>query len=344
LRVAIIGAGIIGLYSAYHLLKEGFEVDIYEARYKIGYSASTQNPGLLNVIQNPFNSFKTRLMLKGLKLHRKYSEDIGYNIMDAKLVLVYRRLSHRMLSPLIPLYMRRYGVTFNRIDGDTLKKIYYEINPIFKGAFVIDGYGIVNPHELLDKLSRRVVELGGRIYFNKKIQRVEKEPILEGREYDYIVIAAGPYTADVARTIDPKPPKQRFGKGIMVISSLNIDYIISEFNLFLSRYTKGGGVIPYYRGKWTIIGPDFSWIDTKEIYEVSRDEAEEAFSKYLYLLREEPEIIDYFCGVRIVNYPHNRWIIKKIGRYIIPYGIDSPGLTAAPALGEYITKNMIKAK
>lgn len=342
MRVAIIGAGVIGLYTAYHLLREGFEVDIYEARYKIGYSASTHNPGMLNVVQNPWGSFKTRLMLHGLKLHREYSQDIGYNIMDTRLVLVYRKISHRMLSPFIPLYMRRYGIKFERIDGDILRKKYYEVNPVFKGAFIIDGYGIVNPYELLDKLAGRVVELGGKIHFNRRIKRAEKEPVIDGVEYDYIVIAAGPYTADIARTIDPNPPRQRFGKGIMVISSLTIDYIISEFNLLLSRYTKGGGVIPYYRGRWTILGPDFSWIDTKEIYEVSREEAEEVFYKYVHLLRDVPEIIDYFCGVRIINYPHNRWIIRKIGRYIITYGIDSPGLTAAPAIGEYITKNFIK--
>ncbi len=342
MRVAVIGAGVIGLYTAYHLLKEGVEVDIYEARHKVGYSASTHNPGVLNVIQNPLGSFKTRLMLRGLELHREYSRDIGYNIMDTKLVLVYWRLGHRMISPLVPIYMKRYGIKFERIDGDTLKKKYYEVSPIFKGAFIVDGYGIVNPYEMLDRLASRVVELGGKIYFGRRIKRAESEPVIDGVEYDYIVIAAGPYTADIARTIDPNPPRQRFGKGIMVISSLSIDYIIAEFNVFLSKYTKGGAVIPYYRGRWTILGPDFRWIDTKEIYEVSREEAEEVFNSYVYLLRDKPEIIDYFCGVRIINYPGNRWIIRKIGRYIMTYGIDSPGLTASPAIGEYITRHLIK--
>ena len=341
MKVAIIGAGIVGLYTAYYMLKKGFEVDVYEARYKVGYSASTHNPGVLNVLQNPFGSFKTRLMLRGLELHRRFADDVGYNIVDTKLVLVYRRFSHRILSPLIPTYMKRYGIKLKRIGSDILRKRYYEVNPIFKGAFIVEGYGIVNPYEVLDRLAGKILELGGEIHYNKRIKRAEREAVIEGREYDYIVVAAGPYTVDIVKTVDPDPPRQRFGKGIMVISSVTIDYIISELNILLSRYTKGGGVIPYYRGRWSILGPDFSWIDTKEIYDVSREEAEETFRKFVYLLREEPEIIDYFSGVRIVNYPGNRWIIRRVGQYIIPYGIDSPGLTAAPAIGEYIVEKII---
>jgi len=341
LKIAVIGAGIVGLYTAYHLLKRGVDVDIYEARYKVGYSASTHNPGVLNVIQNPFNSFKTRMMIRGLELHRRFSEDIGYNILNTHLVLVYRRFEHRLISPFIPLYMKRYGVKMYRIDGDTLKKKYFEVNPSFSGAFIVEGYGIVNPYEMLDRLAQRISELGGKIYFNHRVKRVDKEPIIDGREYDYIVIAAGPHTNEISKSIDPEQPRQRFGMGIMVVTSLTIDYLISELKIIIPRYTKGGAITPYYRGRWTIFGPDFRWIDSKEVFEVDRDDAIEVFDKYKYLLRDEPEIIDYFCGVRIVNYPHNRWIIKRIGSYIIFYGIDSPGLTAAPALGEYVINKYI---
>ncbi len=342
LKIGIIGAGIIGLYTGYILLKEDYEVDIYEARHKVGYGASTLNPGVLNMLQHPFRSFKTKLMLEGNRLHRLYSEELGYNIMDVDLVMVYKDLIHRVISPLVPTYMRRYGIELRRIGEDDLKKNYPDVNPIYKGAFIVSGYGIVNPYEVLDRLVDGIRELGGRIFFNRRISRVMGEPVLEGVEYDYVVVSAGPYTLDITRNIDPKPPKQRFGKGVMVIVSCNLDYILNEFRVRRMRYTKGGAIIPYYKGKWCIIGPSFEWVDTKENVEVEREEAYRVYLEYVDLLRDMPEIIDYMAGVRIVNYPKDEWIIKKIDRFIIPYGIDSPGLTAAPALAKYIMDMMIK--
>ena len=128
----------------------------------------------------------------------------------------------------------------------------------------------------------------------------------------------------------------------MVIVSCNLDYMLNEFKVIRERYTKGGAIIPYYKGKWCIMGPSFEWVDVKEDVDANRDEALKVYMEHVKLLREPPEIVDFMAGVRIVNYPKDQWIIKKIDQYIIPYGIDSPGLTAAPALAKYIIERMIK--
>ncbi|PVU74108.1 hypothetical protein DDW07_00395, partial [Acidilobus sp. SCGC AC-742_E15] len=47
-RVAVIGAGLAGLWTAYHLARRGYEVTVYEKEYP-GYGASSRAAGILSL-------------------------------------------------------------------------------------------------------------------------------------------------------------------------------------------------------------------------------------------------------------------------------------------------------
>ena len=47
MRIAVIGAGIVGVTTAYELLCDGHEVTVYERRSSVGVEASFANAGVL---------------------------------------------------------------------------------------------------------------------------------------------------------------------------------------------------------------------------------------------------------------------------------------------------------
>jgi len=47
MKVAVIGGGLVGLFTAYYLLKEGVEVVIYDMEPRGGRRASENNAGLI---------------------------------------------------------------------------------------------------------------------------------------------------------------------------------------------------------------------------------------------------------------------------------------------------------
>jgi glycerol-3-phosphate dehydrogenase len=114
---------------------------------------------------------------------------------------------------------------------------------------------------------------------------------------------------------------------------------ITLFNLFdtLRNHTKGGGVIPTIDCN-SLIGPDAVETPLREDYSVSRESIDKIFNKQKGAIPtlSERDIIAYFSGTRASTYEED-FVVRK-GRWtkniLEAAGIQSPGLTAAPAIAE----------
>ncbi len=339
-RVAVVGAGAIGLYTALEALKRGHKVDVYEARTRVIDSASAKMPGLLMPIERPFESFKNKLVMAGFKEHLKLSEELGYNIRRINLILPYESRFLDKLMWIPKIYLKRYGVDLHILRGEKLFKKYPELNRKFVGGVEISGYGLIDPLDTLMRVQEAITDMGGGFYLGYKVPPITKEKLINGIEYDYVVVAAGPHTREVVRNVVP-PPRQRFGKGIYAVTSLEIDYIIRHFTVLGWRYTRGLGFAPYYKGVGSIFGATFSWTPAKEDYRLDYDSISMALKNGMDLVKEEPDIISVHCIPRVVNYPSNKWMIRIRDGVVATYGISTPGFTAAPAIAKYILDRLI---
>jgi len=338
-RIAVVGGGAIGLYTAYEALKRGYKVDLYEARPRIGDSASGRMPGLLMAIDRPFHSLKNRLVMWGMKLHRELSREIGYEIRDVELLLPYdSRLLDRLMW-IARLYMKYFGFDIEIVRGGDLRRRYPEINKRFIGAIRMEGFGIVDPLDVLLTLQERIVEMGGGIFLGYRVPPLH-DRVINGVEYDAVVVAAGPHTREIARNVDPKPPRQRFGKGIYAVTSLEIDYILLRFRVTGWKYTRGYGFAPYYKGIGSIFGATFSWAPAKEDYDADYSLVAQALTEGSDVVNDEPDIISVHCVPRVINYPRGDWIIRVRRGFALVYGVSTPGFTAAPAIARYILERL----
>lgn len=340
MRIAVIGGGIVGLYTAYIALLKGYEIDIYEKEMYLGAGASGHNAGVIHILQTPFSSIKGRLTLVGNKLHRVYSRNIGYRMVRVDAYLVSRSYIHKIIDPFLINYMSRYGILVDKVDVKHLRNYYSFLSNSIKTAIRVQGYYVVDPNEVLEKLSKAVRDMGGKIHYGVEVNKIDVQndsAYIDGDRFDYVIIAAGEGAARLAQSVGIDPPFQKFARGVMVRVNYLAGSILAEFRVLTrSKYTKGGGIIPTPSMDSNIIGPGFRWVDDPNDTNVTEEEVRELINRFNRIVDVDLEPIEVFAGVRIINYPNDDyiWILKK--PVIAIFGIDSPGFTAAPAIAEEI--------
>lgn len=339
-RIGIVGAGITGLTTAYYALKQGYDVTVYESMDRIGFGASGYNAGVIHVIQPPFNSVKSKLCLEGNRLYPGLAEEIGFKIRFMKAYLVYKGLIKYPISIFASIYLRRRGYKVRYVDKNVIRSGCKDVSRDVSGGLEVEGYAVVDPNEVLNKLYNYLIKHGVDIRLGDKVDSFSlnrgKISIYsrDEAEYDYVVVAAGASTRELCRYIDVNPPTQRFAKGVMTITKLDCDNIIARLELTSrNKYTKGGAVIPRVDEETVLFGPTFKWTSDPYDNSVYKHEAEDTVKAYRDLVDVDPEIISAYAGTRVINWPDDDFIIKFLyDRVAILYGIDSPGFTAAPAI------------
>ncbi len=328
-KVLVIGAGIVGLFTAYYLNNRGYEVEVIEKEGELGKGISGNNAGVLHLIQQPFNSIKSILAREGIKKYREVVDTLEIELYDTKLRIVGFTYLDRIYLNLIASVLGRNGFKVSKHDTRE-SGLPNTLNRGIKYYIEIDGYGIVEPKMVLERLSEYLESNGVDIKLSTTAYQDEK--------YSYIVVAAGPHTYSIGEKLGDDIPKHRYGLGVMIEVDITLDSIYALPPNPIRRYTKGGAAIPH-KG-YTLLGPGFKWVDNIEARPGERD-VEEVYKRFVRIFREPPKILSTSYGVRPINYPKDDFIIRKRGRYIFTYGIDSPGFTAAPAIG-IIIANMIR--
>jgi glycerol-3-phosphate dehydrogenase len=100
-------------------------------------------------------------------------------------------------------------------------------------------------------------------------------------------------------------------------------------------HSKGGGLVMTAHGN-LLVGPDAVETFERENYATSRDSIRASFAKFAHTspALKEGQIIAYFTGVRAPTYEEDFVVQKgrRVRNIVHLAGIQSPGLTAAPAI------------
>ncbi len=340
MKLGIIGAGIVGLQTAYHALKNNFDVTVYEQSSSLGYGASGHNAGVLHVLQPPFINRKARMAKKANPLYDKLSEELGFSVRRLPLFLVYRNTKEKTLALAVGAILKLLGYPVSRVARGEVLEECPDLTKSVNGALKVEGYGTVHPLEVLESLAKWVEEHGGSIRYSTKVVSVEdtgrKACIrsVDTREcFDKVVVTAGPGVREI---YSGYLPRIGFYKGVMVYTRLNCNAIIAPLiSKSRSKKTKGGGIIPLPDGR-VLLGPSFSETNDPWDTSVAPEEVLETVEIYVDLLSHEPDIQGYTAGTRAKNLSRDDFYIGKKGNIIVTAGIDSPGFTASPLIAREI--------
>ncbi len=341
MRIAIVGSGLKGLFTAYFLLKKGVNVDIYEALPKPGYGSSTKHPGIIHPILIGGDYVLNRLMQSSYEIYIRLSDEIGYQIKPLKLLLLLKNPFQNIMSRLLAYRLKMNGLEFERVSGEKLAKRYYDINPVYHGALLIDGYNLLDPYQLLDNLFRHVHNLGAKFIFNFRVKSLKDE--LSESDYKYIVFTPSSEFPRVSDNFIQNLPKIKIFRSIYLQTSFYHEYIISEYRPLKTFMVDYPSVIPHYRDDRGVVGPFISReysSDNMDI--VDREEIKRLYNQVKDMFNEKIEIIDYQTSPYVQIEDAREGLTRKVGKYIFEYDFDPFTLSIAPAIAwEAVNKYML---
>jgi glycerol-3-phosphate dehydrogenase len=366
-NVVIIGGGVVGCAIARALAARWSDVFVLEALPKIGMGTSTRNSGVIHSgIYYPPGSLKAKHCVRGNQLTYEFCAAHGVPHRNCeKLVVAGSPDETKDLSALMQ-NGRANGVEgLKLIDRDAIRK--REPQVAATHALLVPSTGILSSEELVKAYARVATDRGANIVTNAKVERLE--PLSDGIrvhsaageiETRCLVNSAGLFADEVAGLLGSKMAQHRIypvrGEYCELVRSRQdwVRGLVYPVPHQL-RMTLGVHLVKTVWGN-VLLGPTAHYIDDKNDYERNREPVEDFAEAAKQLLPELTvnDLVPSYTGIRAKLAPPpgasasaasakvmTDFIIERdpeFPRVVQLIGIESPGLTSAPAIAEHVER------
>jgi len=353
--VVIIGGGVIGVSIARELSRYSLKIILIEKEDDVAMGTSKGNSGIIHAGYNAdFRTLKGRLNIKSNPRFDKLCQDLKVRFKRiGSLVVGFTEEDLGKLKELKKNGEKNGIKNLEIIKGHKLFELEPNLNPQVRYALYAPSAGIVSPYKLTIALADNAVINGVKVLLETEAKdiRIEEKQVYgvvtdRGLIKTRVIInAAGLYTDEIAKTagysfkISPlKGEYQLFDKqwGNLV------SHIIFPIP---SKLSKGILVTPTVHGN-LLIGPNSCRVKEKDDLSTTRAGTREVYEGARKLIphlpRQDP--INSFSGLRADIEGRDDFVIeasKKIRGFINVAGIESPGLSSAPAIAEMVS-NILK--
>lgn len=354
---AIIGAGAVGLASAYALARRGQTVVVIEREARIGAGVSARNSEVIHAgLHYPTGSLKARLCVEGRRL--LYPFLAARNVSHAqcgKLIVATEAAEIPIVERLVEQAAINGVEGVRPISGAEAQALEPGLKAV--AALEVSVSGILDAAGYMLALRGEIEAHGGAVVLSAPFAGAS--PAREGylvRLADNgatsftarrLVNAAGLAAQACARLIDGFPPgripAQHLGKG----NYFALSGVKAPFSRLIYPPPIPGALGTHYRrdlGGVARFGPDLQWIDHED-YTV---DPLRAASFYAAVRRFWPALPDGalapdYAGIRPKLHgpgeAQGDFVIDDtIENLICLFGIESPGLTSSLAIGEEVAR------
>lgn len=363
LECLVVGGGLIGIAIARRLSLAGLEVLVLEAESAIATHTSSRNSEVIHAgIYYPTNSLKATLCVAGRRALYEYCKQKHVPFKQTGKIIVATDPSQVNKLDEYEKQANANGVTeLSRLGADDVAKLEPEVECV--AALQSPSTGIVDSHSLLLALQGDLEDAGGNIVFRSPVQKVVLNPgkiLVEvgGAEScriacKYLVNAAGLWAQNVAHRMTGLPedlvPAQHLAKGHY------FDYSgKSPFERLVYPVAGGGGLgihsIIDLAGR-TRFGADVKWVSNIDYdFDASRKEDFELAIRRYYPGLDSERLVPAYTGIRPkLSGPGEQaadFDIQCASRHGVEglvnlFGIESPGLTAALAIADYVHDRLL---
>ena len=344
--VVIIGAGVSGSASARELSRYKVNACVIEKAEDVCSGTSKANSGIVHAgFDAPVGSLMAQLNVKGNEMMEELSKELDFPFKkNGSLVIC---LSKDDMPKLQELYDRgrKNGVKDLKIlSKEDVLKLEPNINEEVYAALYAPTGGIVCPFGLNIALAENANTNGVEFKFNteaKDIEKIDDGFIIKTNNGDiktkYIVNAAGVYADKFHNMVSENKINITARKGEYCLLDKTAGCHVSKTIFSLpGKMGKGVLVSPTTHGN-LIVGPTSTDIADKEGLNTTRDGLDTILEKSSMNVKNIPmrQVITSFAGLR-AHEDNHEFIIKEledVKGFIDCAGIESPGLTSAPAIG-----------
>lgn len=349
--VIIIGGGVSGTATARELSKYKGTFCLLEKEEDLCCGTSKANSGIVHAgYDAPEGSLMAKLNVLGNEKMEKLSRELDFPFKrTGSLVLCF---SPEDLPSLKLLYDRGIANGVKKLlilCREEVLKMEPNVSDEVFAALYAPTAGIVCPFEMNLAFGENAYENGVEFHFNTEVIRLEK--IEKGYriftnkgefETKCIVNAAGVYADDIHNMVSKRKIHITPRKGEYCLLDKSAGAHVSR-TVFALPGKEGKGVLvtPTVHGN-LLIGPTATDIEEKEGTNTTGNGLAQVINKAGKNVKNLPrrQIITSFAGLR-AHEDHHEFIIEEVEDapgFIDCAGIESPGLTSAPAIGERVAE------
>ena len=347
--VCVIGAGAVGTAAARELSKYRLKICVIEKEEDVCSGTSKANSGIVHAGYDPEpGTLKARMNIRGADLVRKLSRELDFSYrQNGALVLCFDEADRPGLEK---LYERGIGngvEGLRIISGDEVRKMEPAVSEEVVAALWAPTSGIVCPFGMTVAFAENAADNGAEFRFLTEIRDIEKTSggfILKTDGGDistrYVVNAAGVGSAKLHNMVSEDRLEIAPRRGEYVLMDREVGDLVSA-TIFQQPGKMGKGVLvaPTVHGN-LLVGPNAVDVEDGGNTETTPEGMDEIKDKAKKSVPNVPynRMITGFAGVR-AHEKGGDFIIgeaKDAEGFFDAVGIESPGLTAAPAIGEHI--------
>lgn len=354
--VIIIGGGVAGAASARELSRYKVNVCVLEKEDDVCCGTTKANSAIVHAGYDAANgSLMAKLNVRGNEMMEQLSKDLDFPFKRNGSLVICR--DEEDMPNLQALYERgvKNGVKDLRIiSRDELLEMEPNITDDAVAALYAPTGGIVCPFNLNIALAENANVNGVEFKFNTEVTDIKKvddhfEIQTNNGVYEakYIVNAAGVYADKLHNMVSENKMHITPRRGDYCLLDKTAGGHVSKTIFALpGKYGKGILVTPTVHGN-LLIGPTAVDIEDKEGINTTAEGLQEVISKAGASVKNIPmrQVITSFAGLRAHEDGHE-FIIEEVEDckgFIDCAGIESPGLSSAPAIGEMVA-NILKEK
>ena len=350
--VAVIGAGVVGGMVARELTKYTKNVCILEKESDVALGATRANSAIVHAgFDAKVGTLKARLNVRGSRMMGEVCRELGVKYKNNGSLVV--GFSEEDRETLLELCERgkKNGVdglrVLNRPDVVMLEP---NIGDDVTVALHAPTGAIVCPYELCMAAVGSAMDNGAELKRNFEVKKIEKcdggfiiSSEGESVTAKYVVNCAGVYSDEVAKLVgdDSFDVHPRRGEYLLLDRECGAHISHTVFRC-PSKMGKGVLVSPTVDGN-LLVGPTAEDIDDKSDTKTTA----EGLAKVRALASAQvkginfSKVITSFTGLRSVGSTGDFIINMPTQGFINAAGIESPGLSSAPAIAEYVV-SMLK--
>ncbi|MFC1809105.1 NAD(P)/FAD-dependent oxidoreductase [Candidatus Omnitrophota bacterium] len=349
--IIIIGGGVVGAAIARELSRYKVKVAVLEKEEELAFGVSKSNSGIIHPgTQNKKGTLKGRLCVEGNKLTRSIAKELGVDFKEVgELICAFDEAEVARLTELKDQAGQLGVPKLKIVNREWLSEHEPNLNPQVIAALYAPTAGIISPYRWVYDLAENAVRNGVAIFTNTTVETiaVQKDGIdhfkictTQGAfTTQFIINAAGLFADDIARMLGIGDFTIRPRRGEEFLLDKKRAYLTNHLLFPLpTKNSKGVLVIKTSDGN-PMVGP--TAIDSNDKEDLSTSDAglEKVFSSARRMVPsiQERDIIAYFSGLRPVA--GDDFIIRhedSVPGCITVAGIQSPGLTAAPAIARMV--------
>lgn len=347
--IIIIGAGVVGGLIARALSRYKLNICILEKENDVAMGATKANSAIVHAgFDAKEGSLKAKLNVRGSEMMENLCKELGVKYRNnGSLVIGFDDEDRKTVQALVERGKANGVKEVRLIEKEQLKALEPNISDNATCALYAPTGAIVCPYDLTVAAIGNAMDNGAQLKCNFKVTGIaavdegyrvtSKNDAVMGR---IVINCAGAYSDEIAKMMGDDSFRIHARRGEYILLDKECGDLVSH-TIFRTPSKMGKGILltPTVDGN-LLAGPTSVDIEDKDDTKTTAQGFADIIKKAKENVTDIPfgKTITSFCGLRSVGSTGDFIINSPKKNYINVAGIESPGLSASPAIAEYVVE------